>query len=131
MSDYAKKRISERMTGKKLSEAHRASISREIQRRWDEGIFNEVRNKKVSESNKGKKKSKSHAENISLGRIRAMKENPERFAYLKDPKFNGHRYEKGHPPTLGSKGMKWYNDGITNYLCLPENKKDKIGRAHV
>lgn len=128
MSDFAKKRISESMTGRKLSDSHRKSISEELRRRWREGVFTDERNKKVSESNKHKK-TKAHANNISIGRKKSMARNPGKFSYLSSPDFKGHRFKPGHKGTRGSLGMRWYNDSERNYLCLPTDKKDhyKLG----
>lgn len=128
MSDYARKKFSEKMKGRKLSPAHVESIRKEMYRRWEEGVFTDDRNKKVSESNKHKK-TIQHAKNISIGRKKSMKENPDKFAYLKSPEFKGHRFKPGHARTKGSLGMKWYNDGVRNYLCLPKYKKQhyKVG----
>lgn len=85
ISDFARARISAKMLGRRLSDSHRESLRREATRRWTEGIFTKERNQKISIANKGKKKSPLHTKNISIGRLKAIRDNPVKFEYLKSP----------------------------------------------
>ena len=82
------------MKGKKLSEETRRKISESHKGK----ILSEETKRKLSEANKGNTyhKGKKHSEESII----KMSES-----------------HKGHPPTKGSKGMHWYNNGIVNNLA--------------
>ena len=79
--------------GKKHSEETRRKISESHKGK----ILSEETKRKLSEANKGNTyhKGKKHSEETRI----KMSES-----------------HKGHPPTKGSKGMHWYNNGIQNVL---------------
>lgn len=96
LSEYSRRRMSDSMRGRNLSDGHKRSISESTSRRWVEGGFTEDRNRKISERSKGKIKSESHRMNISVGRLKSIKDNPEKFEYLKHPWNKGYgAYMKG------------------------------------
>lgn len=97
----------------------------------DSWTFTEDRNKRVSIGNKGKKKSKAHRLRISTGRKEAIKNEPEKFAYLQNPWNKGvgdymlgdknHFYGKKHSEEtkrLLSKKNKKYNIDIDRVVEL-------------
>ena len=87
LSEEHRKKLSESMKGKTLSEEHRRKISESLKG----NTHTDDTKRKISEAQKGKHLSKETIKKISEAK-------------------------KGHPPTKGSKGMHWYNNGVENVL---------------
>ena len=83
--------------------------------------LSEKTRKKISESNKGKKKSEEHCKKMSESlKGRTAWNKGKKDIYSEESRRKMSEAHKGHPPTKGSKGMHWYNNGTINvcaYTC--------------
>ena len=79
--------------------------------------YSEETRRKISEANKGKVRSEEHCKKMSEIKKGQVPWNKGKHNIYSD---ETHRkmseIHKGHPPTKGSKGMHWYNNGIENVL---------------
>ena len=82
--------------GKKYSEESRRNISQALKGKTK----SEEHKRKLSEALKGKEPWNKGKQNI----------------YSDETRKKMSEAKKGHPPTKGSKGMHWYNNGVENVL---------------
>lgn len=82
--------------------------------------------KRISQGRKGMKFSETHKANISKFRKTQTGEKNSFFGkkHTDELKLHWSKIRKGRPGTKGSRGMKWYNNGIEEKMLYPENTTD-------
>lgn len=103
-STETKAKMSAAKKGKHHTEEHRKKIGESMKGKR----LSEETRKRLSEAHKGKHLSEEHRKKIGESSKERFKNKAWGWGV------------KGHPPTKGSKGMHWYNNGIVNkftYTC--------------
>ena len=83
-------------------------------------MYSEESRRKISEALKGKKKSEEHCKKMSESlKGRTVWNKGKNNIYSDETIKKMSESHKRHPPTKGSKGMHWYNNGTIN-VCAYE-----------